>query len=434
MKVCVVGLWHLGSVTAASLASIGHEVRGYDANSCTTADLNEARPPVFEPGLAELVAQQRAEKRLSFSSDAATALAEAEVVWVTYDTPVDDDDVADVESVVSDVESLFPHIRQGAVVLISSQLIAGCTGRLQALWDEKYPGKQVDFAYSPENLRLGKALEVFLDPDRVVVGVNNERAQSVLRELLRPFESRILWLSVESAEMTKHALNAFLAMCVSFANEIATICEHVGADAKEVERALKSEKRIGPHAYLAPGEAFAGGTLARDIYYLRQLAEQRGQASELFGAIKESNDRHRGWARRRLALQFPSLRGVRIAVLGLTYKPGTDTLRRSSSVELCRWLVEQGAQVVAHDPRVEALPPELAASVQLVPTVPEALQDARAIVIATPWPEYKTLSADMVRAATAQPVVLDASRIAANTLKTSGIDYVSVGTPASKHG
>ncbi|MGZ4700256.1 MAG: nucleotide sugar dehydrogenase, partial [Ilumatobacteraceae bacterium] len=373
MKVCVVGMWHLGTVTAACLAAMGHEVIGFDPDLETISGLQVGRPAVYEPGLAELVQEQSTGGRLTFSSQAGEALARCEVVWIAYDTPVDDDDVADVGLVVERVHELFPHLSSHAVVLVSSQLVAGCTRGLQDAYDSAHPGTAVAFGYSPENLRLGKAIEAFTQPDRIVIGINGQRARSVVSELFGDLSDRILWMSVESAEMTKHALNAFLAMCVSFANEIAAICEQVGADAKEVEKGLKTEKRIGPAAYLSPGAAFAGGTLARDVQYLKLLSEDHNLLSPLLSSIKESNDLHRGWERRKLVDRFPSLSGVRVAVLGLTYKPGTDTLRRSTSVELCSWLVEQGAVVVAHDPRVRALPPELTDVMRLESSIADVL-------------------------------------------------------------
>lgn len=429
MKVCVVGMWHLGTVTAACLASMGHEVVGLDSDESTVAGLRAGKPPLFEPGLGELVSAQIEAGRLSFTQDAGSALAGAQLVWIAYDTPVDDDDIADVDSVVKRVEALFPLLAAGAVVLISSQLIAGCTRKLQGRYDAAFTPGRVHFAYSPENLRLGKAIEVFTQPDRIVVGANDEHTRAVVRAVFGALADRILWMSVESAEMTKHALNAFLAMCVTFANEIATICERVGADAKEVERGLKSEKRIGPAAYLAPGAAFAGGTLARDVQYLKQLARDTKRSAPLLSSIKESNDHHRDWEKRRLADRFGSLAGLRVGVLGLTYKPGTDTLRRSTSVDLCRWLAEQGATVLAHDPRVRELPPELERIIRLEPDIASVLRDARAIVVATPWPEYKSLTAEQLLAAGGNPVVLDANRVAAAGLSAAGIEYLSVGTP-----
>src|SRR5205823_4337407 len=190
----------------------------------------------------------------------------------------------------------------------------------------------------PENLRLGKALDCFRKPERIVVGCRDSQTQAVLQTLLAPFCGNIVWMSVESAEMTKHAVNAFLATSVTFINELARICEAVGADAKEVERGLKSEGRIGPKAYLSPGAAFAGGTLARDIRFLMELAGRGDVGAPLFRGVWESNHVHRSWIRDTVMRLLHGVELPVVAVLGLTYKPGTNTLRRSSSVELCRWL------------------------------------------------------------------------------------------------
>jgi UDPglucose 6-dehydrogenase len=278
------------------------------------------------------------------------------VIWVAYDTPVDEEDHADVNYVVERVSRLFPYLETGQEVLISSQLPVGTSRHLETLFAQARPGVDVSFSYSPENLRLGKAISVFTQPDRVVIGVRTEKSREVFARLLAPFTDHIEWMSVESAEMTKHALNAFLATSVTFINEIASICERVGADAKEVERGLKSESRIGPKAYLGPGGAFAGGTLARDIAFLTDLGQQNGLPMHLVPAVRASNDAHKHWPRRRLVDLLGDLRGKTIAVWGLTYKAGTDTLRRSSAIELCQWLREQGASVQAHDPAVKQLP------------------------------------------------------------------------------
>jgi UDPglucose 6-dehydrogenase len=431
MRVCVAGLWHLGSVTAACLASRGHRVIGLDPNPEVVAGLQAGKPPLFEPGLAELIVQGITSECLSFTSDAQAALNMAEVVWVTYDTPVDVDDLADVDSVVERVRQLSPYLAPGTIVLISSQLVAGCTRRLQEHWDRDHVGgERVEFAYSPENLRLGNAIDVFQNPDRIVVGVNGDRAKKVIERLLGPLHQRIVWMSVDSAEMTKHAINAFLAMSVSFANEVASICEQVGADAKEVEMGLKSEQRIGPRAYLAAGAAFAGGTLARDVQYLRGLAKQHEQPSALLSAIKESNDLHRKWTQRKLSQCMGTVTGRRVAVLGLTYKPGTDTLRRSASVELCRWLIAEGAIVTAHDPRVTDPGSELPGAVRFAVSAVDALQDAEAAVVATQWPEYQTLTAEALTRVMRTTLIIDSNRFLAKNLDVRGIAYHAVGTPA----
>ena len=246
MKVCVAGLWHLGSVTAACLADSGCDVTGLDEAGETVEALNRGQAPLYEPGLDELIRKGIEAGLLRFTTNAGEAVKSASVLWIAFDTPVSEDDRADVNHVVSRVEKLFPLLEPGTLVVVSSQLPVGSVAAL-----ERRCGRQdISFAALPENLRLGKAIEVFSKPDRVVAGVRGDSDRARIATLLAPLTDRIEWMSVESAEMTKHAINAFLATSVVFINEIATICEEVGADAKEVECGLKSESRIGPRAYL----------------------------------------------------------------------------------------------------------------------------------------------------------------------------------------
>ncbi|HWJ50598.1 MAG TPA: nucleotide sugar dehydrogenase, partial [Solirubrobacteraceae bacterium] len=259
--IAVVGLWHLGSVIAACLADAGNDVIGIDPDNAVVTGLGEGHPPVSEPGLDDLMRVNAS--RLQFTCDP-HALAHARCAWLTFDTPVADDDVADVEWVLDQAVELLAHLREDTLVVVSSQLPVGSSARLHELCaTARGSAGPLRFACVPENLRLGSALESFREPDRIVAGVRTEADRDELAELLAPFSSEVQWMRVESAEMTKHALNGFLATSVAFINEIASICESVGADAEEVSRGLKSERRIGPRAYLGPGDAFAGGTLAR---------------------------------------------------------------------------------------------------------------------------------------------------------------------------
>jgi UDPglucose 6-dehydrogenase len=238
-------------------------------------------------------------------------------------------------------------------------------------------------------------------------------------------------MSVESAEMTKHALNAFLAMSVTFINEIAALCEQVGADAGEVERGLKSEARIGPKAYLSPGGAFAGGTLARDVMFLSALGAEHGVPATLLSAVRASNDAHREWPQRRLAALLGGVEGKRIAVWGLTYKPGTDTLRRSAAVELCRWVHEHGGTAVAHDPAIATLPGELSETLTLTRDPLEAVARADALVVSTPWTDYRAIGGADVAARMRGSIVLDANRFLVATLGAERtLRYVTVGAGA----
>ena len=304
MKVCVLGLWHLGSVTAACLASVGHDVTGLDSNSGIVEKLQKAEPPVSEPGLDGLIREGINAGQLRFTSDAKIAISSAEILWVTYDTPVDENDQADVEFVFEEVLKLLSFLSIDTTVLVSSQLPVGSIRRFEDISAEKYPEKNIRFAYSPENLRLGKSLDVFLHPDRVIIGVRRQEDREILNRLLGPITDNILWMGVESAEMTKHAINAFLGMSITFINEIASICENIGADAHEVETGLKSETRIGPAAYLSPGAAFAGGTLARDIEFLKYIGSLNNLVNPLISAVRKSNDEHKKWIQRRLFAQF----------------------------------------------------------------------------------------------------------------------------------
>jgi UDPglucose 6-dehydrogenase len=414
VKIGVAGLWHLGAVTAACLASVGHDVVGFDPDAKTVAGLNRGEPPLFEPGLAELLRSTP-----SFFTTDAEALRSAELVWVTYDTPVDEEDRADVDSVMTRVVSLFDVLGDGALVVVSSQLPVGSTRRLEEMYARMGRREYVTFACSPENLRLGNAIESFLHGERIVVGVRSDADREKFARAVGPVATKIEWMSVESAEMAKHALNAFLATSVAFINEIAVLCEQTGADAKEVERALKSDPRIGQRAYLSPGSAFAGGTLARDVVYLSSMA-----ALPLISNVKTSNDAHKGWPRQKLLSILGDLSNRTVAVWGLTYKPGTDTLRRSSSVELCSWLSQAGARVLAHDPAVKCLPSNLS-FVELRDTAEEAARNADAVVVATEWPEYRSLASSALGPGS---VVIDVNRFVASAIADrTDIRYFTAG-------
>lgn len=431
VRVGVLGLWHLGSVTAACLAEGRFDVVGLDPDPEVVAALAAGRPPVAEPGLAELIAADIEAGRLRFAVPDAESLAGLGVLWVAFDTPVDEEDRVDVDFVVDHVREVLPGLDPGTLVVTSSQLPVGTVAGFEAF--AAGAGREdLEFAAVPENLRLGKALDSFREAERFVAGTRTEAGREALAPLLEPFGESIEWMGVESAEMTKHALNGFLATSVAYINEIATISEAVGADAAEVSRGLKSDARIGRRAYLGPGDAFAGGTLARDITTLRRIADERDLPANLVGGVADSNDAHRAWAGRVLDDFLGAeggLAGKRIGVWGLAYKPGTDTLRRSSSLELCRWLREQGAEVSAHDPAVAALPEvDVAAGIEMAASALEAPTGADALVVATAWPEYREIDAEEILDAMRGTLVVDA---AGHLSDTVGADpratYVRVG-------
>jgi UDPglucose 6-dehydrogenase len=430
MNICVLGLWHLGSVTAAGLAALGHRVIGVDFDEARIADLNKGIAPIFEPGLEELIRRGLTSGNLRFCSTA-NDTKDIDVLWVTYDTPVDDDDNADADFVMARIEQALLELGTEALVLVSSQLPVGSIRRLEQAATLHGGALQLRIAYSPENLRLGKAVSDFLHPSRIVVGVRSNRDKELLHGLLGTITESIEWMSVESAELTKHAINAFLATSVAFANEIASICESVGADAKEVERGLKTENRIGPRAYLSPGAAFAGGTLARDIAFLNRTARARGTVTPLLSSVLPSNNAHKLWAQRKLRALFADLSEVTVAVWGLTYKPGTDTVRRSMSVELCDWMIGEGAAIHVHDPMAKNLPEHWCGAVERYDDPTAAVHGAQALVMATEWPVYLTISSEQLLQCTDCLVVLDANRFLPHFGAIEGrLRYFAVGMPS----
>lgn len=430
MKICVFGLWHLGSVISAGLAKTGHTVIGLDFNHETIKHLQNGKAPISESGLNEIILENIQNKRLSFTSDPTIALTDTEIVWIAFDTPIDDQDNADSGYIEKNFDSISELLRNQMKIIISSQVPVGFTQSLSEKYHHAYPDKNVFFAYSPENLRLGKALKTFLDPDRIVIGIRPDE-KAAFQPVFSSISEKQEWMCVESAEMTKHAINSFLATSICFANEIATLCEYTGANAKEVERGLKTEERIGPKAYLTPGNAFSGGTLARDIRFLQKLGENHHLPVPLINSVLKSNDFHKTWVKRKCKDALGILKGKRISVLGLTYKAGTDTLRRSFSVELCKWLHDEGATVTAFDPAIHELPPELMNTLSLSSGIVHAVKNADCLIIATEWPVFQEIPMENLMHMRTK-ILIDPNGFLERNLGTAqNIRYLSVGRDLS---
>jgi UDPglucose 6-dehydrogenase len=428
MNVCVHGLWHLGTVTAACLASRGIATVGLAETSMAAAELNAGNAPLFEPGLDALLAQGLQGGTLSFINDVAAAVSLADLVWVNFDTPVDDDDIADVGYVLDRVRGTFPHLKDGAVVLISSQVPVGSTALLEYDFAAVAKGRKVSFAYSPENLRLGDAIRVFTQSERIVIGVRGDDARKVIEPVLKPFCDTLLWTRVESAEMVKHALNSYLATCVTFTNEIATICESVSADMSEVEAALRLDPRIGKTAYVRAGSAFGGGTLARDVQFLKSVARNGDVRVPVLAAVLESNEHHKGWVVRQLRRQLGALAGKKVGVLGLAYKAGTDAIRRSVAIEVIEELIAEGADVTVFDPKVAALPEPLSSAVTIASSADAVFKGSEAVVLATEWPQFRELDFATLVPSMKRAMLIDQNAFASKQLvDLSGLDYIVAG-------
>ncbi len=403
-------------------------VVGFDRDPQLIDELRAGRLPLFEPGLENLVERGIAEGRLWFTADPQEALSGARYAIVAYDTTVDESDESDLSQVMGAASLMAEHLEDGSIVIISSQVPVGTSGLIQATIRRGRPSLEFGIAYVPENLRLGQAIERFKKPDMIVIGADDPAAASAADELLTGIDAPRVVVSVRTAEMTKHALNAFLATCISFANEMANLCDAAGADALDVARALHLDGRVGPLAPLRPGLGFAGGTLARDLKTLRRLGERDGCGTPLIDGVLTVNEQQNRVVARKLTKACGSLQGITVGVLGLTYKPGTSTLRRSVALEIIGELIALGAAVRAHDPRAnrEELPDT--ANFEFCPDPSAVAEGSDALVIVTEWPEFRDLDFAAIMKSMRTPVLVDAQNMLdAKEMTELGFQYLGVG-------
>jgi UDPglucose 6-dehydrogenase len=427
-RVCVIGLWHLGLVTSACLADLGQTVVGFDSDPQLIEGLRNHRLPLFEPGLEELVAKGIAEERLWFTTDPQQALAGARYAIIAHDTTVDERDESDLSQVMAAASHLARHLEDGSIVVVSSQVPVGTCERIQTTIHRGKPSRDFGLAYVPENLRLGRAIERFKKPDMIVIGSDDLSTVTSINELLEGIDAPRVEVGIRTAEMTKHALNAFLATGISFANEMANLCDEVGADALDVARALHLDQRVGPLAPLRPGLGFAGGTLARDLKTLKKLGKRNGSRTPLIEGVLRVNEQQNRVVTRKLTGVYGSLKGLRVGVLGLTYKAGTSTLRRSVALEIIGELTALGAAVRAHDPRVNLDELPDIPNFEFCPDPCAVADGSDALVIVTEWPEFRDLDFVAMKAAMRQPVLVDAQNMLdANEMTQMGFQYLGVG-------
>ncbi len=353
MDVCMIGLWHQGIVGAAVFADLGYSVVAADHDAAKIALLNGGRAPLFEPGLDELIQKGLQSGNLRFSSDVAGSVQGCPFVLIVHDTPVNDRDESDRSEVLSTAAAIAPGLCDEVVLYVTAQVPVGTCDRIAQIIRTNNPALRFGIAYSPENLRLGQAIDRFRHPALPVIGSDDRATLDRVEQLLAPLGVKWERVGLRTAEMTKHALNAFLATSICLANELGNLCDEVGADGQRIAQVLRLEPRIGAKAMLLPGLGFAGGTLARDVQTLRSLSDGAGLDTPLLDGIMESNGRQNRLVLRKLKKAFGSLKGVPAAVLGLTYKPDTSTLRRSAALEIIADLAGEGMRIRAHDPRAD---------------------------------------------------------------------------------
>lgn len=428
MKIAVLGLWHQGIVGAACLAEMGHTVAGADPNIERIARLAGGRAPLFEPGLDELLGKGIATGRLSFTTSYADAVRRAPFVFIMFDTPVNERDESDLSGIFACVEAIAPVLERGATLLVTAQVPVGTCDELAAIVAEKAPGRDIAIAYMPENLRLGQAIERFNAPALPVIGTDDAAAFDRLLTILGPLAPNWQLVSLRTGEMIKHALNAFLAMSICFANELGNICDAVGADGKRVGEILRLEPRVGTKAMLLPGLGFSGGTLARDMQTLRGFGDEHGLDTPLLDGAWAANAEQNRLVLRKLAHVLPTLHDARIAVLGLTYKADTSTLRRSAALEVIGDLVAAGAVVSAHDPRADREELKSYDGFQFHEDPLDAVSGAAALILMTPWGDYRALDFSEVRRRMNGRYVLDTAGLwNADAVTATGLTYDEIG-------
>ena len=436
MRIAMIGGGYVGLVSGACFAEFGVEVSVVEADPDRLSALRGGRMPIYEPGLDHLVAENVAAGRLTFGNDIEAAVRGAEAVFIAVGTPARrGDGHADLRYVFAAVEQIAASLSAYTVVVTKSTVPVGTGRRIAEILREKRPDADVDVASNPEFLREGSAIGDFMRPDRVVIGAESERARDVLRRLYRPLfliETPIVFTGLESAELTKYAANAFLAMKITFINEIADICEKVGADVHEVARGVGLDGRIG-RKFLHPGPGFGGSCFPKDTLALMRIARDAGAPSRLVETLIDVNDgRKILMADRIVAACGGSVRRLTIGVLGLTFKPETDDMREAPSLPILSKLVELGAFVRAFDPQgMDQARPLLPADVTYCRSGLEAASGADALVVITEWNEFRAISPARLKELMTGNVIVDLRNIFdPEAMRSQGFNYTGIGRPA----
>lgn len=427
-KICVFGLWHLGSVVSACLANFGYHVSGYDKDENKVKSLQTGKAVIEEPGLDDLLSENIKKGRLSFSFSIENAIENCSIGILTVDTPLDEEDNIDLTEVFETIKQIAKLVKRDFFLIVQSQVPVGTCEKILTIMQETNPSQKFEIACVPENLRLGNALSIFEHPDRIIIGSNDPKTIDKVEKFFSVINAPMIKMDLKSAEMSKHAINAFLANCISFINEIGNLSEEVGADAVKVSESLTTESRIGNKLPLRPGLGFAGGTLARDIKILSDLGRKHSMTTNMIDAILKTNHEQNMIALKKLKKLFVNLRDIRVGILGLTYKAGTNTLRRSSSIEIISKLLDENAIIKAFDPSITELHLFDGKKFTLVTNTNEIARDSDAILILTDWPEFKKINFNEIRNLMKNPIILDMKNMLDPThMKKIGFNYIGVG-------
>lgn len=428
-RVCVIGTGHLGSIVSACLSDAGFVVAGVDKDSKKIEKLKKAIPPVYEPGLRELLLRNIKSQRLSFTTKLSSALKGANYVFITYDIRGNSNDETRVSDIFEVSREMAKHIENGSVVIISSQVPVGTCEQIKSTIKSVNPSLDLDVASVPEKLRLGQGIECFLHPTGIVIGAENPSTLNAVEQLFSFVKAPKIRVDTKTAEMSKHVLNAFLATSISFINEIANLCDKVGVDALKIASILHIDERIGEKAPLRPGLGFSGGTLLRDLNFLKGLGKEHDCPTHLINAVIRVNEEQSNLILKKLRTIYGSVRGLTVGVLGLTYKPGTSTIQHSVALEIIKDLKMEGAIVKVHDPRASLEEVKLHHQdfdFCLNPYM--VAEGSHALILVTAWPQFRDLDFTLVKSLMKNPVIIDAQNaLDAEELESKGLFYFGVG-------
>ncbi len=435
MRIAMIGGGYVGLVSGACFAELGNEVAVVEVDAAKLTSLREGGIPIYEPGLQPLVADNVKAGRISFGDDIAAAVAGADAVFIAVGTPTRrGDGHADLSYVFAAVEQVARVLTGYTVIVTKSTVPVGTGRRIKEILHSVRPDLEIDVASNPEFLREGSAIPDFMRPDRVVIGVETDRAREVLRQLYRPLyliEAPILFTNLETAELVKYAANSFLAMKVTFINEMADICERAGADVHDVARGIGLDGRIG-RKFLHPGPGFGGSCFPKDTLAMVRIAQDHGTPSRLIEAVVAVNDaRKASMAARVIAAAGGSVRGKTVAILGLTFKPETDDMRDAPSIPIVGRLAEDGAVIRTFDPAgMDQARPVLPPGVIYCTDAIDAAKGADLLVVVTEWNEFRAIAPERLREAMRGDLIVDLRNMYEKaSMQAAGFRYQSIGRP-----
>lgn len=437
MNIAIVGTGYVGLVSGTCFADTGAVVTCVDVDEAKIERLKRGEIPIYEPGLDELVLKNVKAGRLKFTTDLAKVLNEQEIVFSAVGTPPDEDGSADLKYVLQVAKTIGENLNRYIVVVTKSTVPVGTARKvrstIQAELDRRGVDLQFDVASNPEFLKEGNAIKDFMSPDRVVVGVESEKAKKTLTKLYKPFllnNFRVIFMDIPSAEMTKYAANSMLATRISFMNDIANLCEKVGADVNMVRAGIGSDTRIG-RKFLYAGCGYGGSCFPKDVKALIKTADDNGYSMEVLKAVERVNEKQKGILFEKLQRAFSgkSLKGKTIAVWGLSFKPETDDMRESTALVMIRLLLEAGCMVRAYDPvAMDECRRRIGETVHYCNDMYDAVLDADALLLLTEWKEFRLPTWSVIKKAMARPLVIDGRNIFdAEELKEDGFEYHCIG-------